>query len=112
MRLSGEYEYPVAPLALPNLRRLPRAADELAAMLLDVPSVALFVARAQAVKPGFALTAENARSIAEICVRLDGLPLAIELAAPRTKLFTPQALPAIKTARVRRHGSTIPPVWL
>jgi predicted ATPase len=92
LRISGEYEYPVAPLALPNLRRLPRAADGLAAMLLDVPSVALFVARAQAVKPGFLLTAENARSIAEICTQLDGLPLAIELAAARTRLFAPEGI--------------------
>jgi predicted ATPase/Tfp pilus assembly protein PilF len=92
LRITGEYEYPVAPLALPDLRRLPRAADELAAMLLDVPSVALFVARAQAVKPGFAVTAENARAIAEICVQLDGLPLAIELAAARSRLFAPQAI--------------------
>ncbi|HET9224124.1 MAG TPA: tetratricopeptide repeat protein, partial [Roseiflexaceae bacterium] len=92
LRISGEYEYPVAPLALPDLNRLPRAADELAAMLLDVPSVALFVARAQAVKPGFELTAENARAIAEICTQLDGLPLAIELAAARSRLFAPQAM--------------------
>ena len=53
-------------------------------------AVALFTARAQTVRPGFSLAPENAAAVAEVCVRLDGLPLAIELAAARIKLFPPQ----------------------
>ena len=56
------------------------------------PAVALFVQRAAAAKPGFALTATNAAAVAEICIRLDGLPLALELAAAKLKLFPPQML--------------------
>ena len=86
LRLSGERELPVAPLVLAK-------ASE--AGLEDVrrsPSVELFCQRAAAVQPDFALTAENASEVAEICRRLDGLPLAIELAATRIKRFTPAAL--------------------
>jgi predicted ATPase/DNA-binding XRE family transcriptional regulator len=84
LHLYGEYVFDVPPLALPDLRRLPPALD-----LREYPAVALFVERAQAANPRFALTAENQAAVAEICVRLDGLPLALELAAARSPLFDP-----------------------
>ena len=87
LRIAGEREYAVPPLMTPPLD-LPLAADAIA----DYPSVALFVERASAVKSDFAMTAENARAIAQICVHLDGLPLAIELAAARIKVLPPQAM--------------------
>ncbi|MFL5807405.1 MAG: ATP-binding protein [Roseiflexaceae bacterium] len=87
LHLSGEHEFAVSPLAVPDLRRLPTA-DALA----QYAAVELFVQRVQAMKPSFALTAANAHAVAEICARLDGLPLAIELAAARSKLFAPAAL--------------------
>ncbi len=87
LRLYGEQEYPLAPLPLPDPARLPPLAD-----LARSPAVALFVERARAADPSFRLTRENARAVAEICVRLDGLPLALELAAARARLFAPQAM--------------------
>ena len=87
LRVAGEREYALPPLMTPPLD-LPLAPDAVGAY----PSVALFVERASAVKSDFLLTAENARAIAEICVRLDGLPLAIELAAARVKVLPPQAM--------------------
>jgi predicted ATPase/transcriptional regulator with XRE-family HTH domain len=87
LHVQGEYEFPVSPLALPDLEPLP-ALEALASF----PAVALFLQRAQAVRPTFQLTEANARAIAEICVRLDGLPLAMELAAARSKLLSPQEL--------------------
>jgi len=87
LRLSGEREYVVAPLALPA-RNDPRLMDS----ICDSPGVRLFVERAGAAQPGFALNQENAETIAEICRRVDGLPLAIELAAARVKLLPPAAL--------------------
>lgn len=90
LRISGEHEFFVPPLALPDLAHLPGAFD--LAVLAENPAIALFAARARAVQPVFALTAENARAVAEVCHRLDGLPLAIELAATRIKLFSPAAL--------------------
>ncbi|RIK35189.1 MAG: protein kinase, partial [Chloroflexi bacterium] len=87
LHLSGEYEYPVPPLALPDLNNLPNLE-----ILAAIPSVALFVQRAAAVQPDFTLNESNALAIAEICVRLDGLPLAIELAAARIRVLSPQSL--------------------
>jgi predicted ATPase len=87
LHIHGEHEYAVPPLTLPPLD-LPLTLD----VLESYGAVALFVERASAVKNDFALTAGNARAIAEICVRLDGLPLAIELAAARVKLLPPQAM--------------------
>jgi predicted ATPase/DNA-binding CsgD family transcriptional regulator len=87
LRIRGEREFPVPPLALPNLTDLPRSEA-----LAQYAAVALFLQRAQAISPGFQMTPANTRTVAEICVRLDGLPLAIELAAARVKLLTPQAL--------------------
>ncbi len=85
--LRAEREYPVPPLALPaDLAGVP------VAELATSPAVALFVDRARAARPGFALTESNAAAVAEICRRLDGLPLAIELAAARTRLLDPDAL--------------------
>jgi predicted ATPase len=85
--LRGEREYPVQPLPLP--------ADPGTASVAEIaawPTVALFVDRARAVRPGFALTESNAATVAEICRRLEGLPLAIELAAARTRLLDPPEL--------------------
>jgi predicted ATPase/DNA-binding CsgD family transcriptional regulator len=87
LHLSGEHEFVVPPLALPDLQNLPPP-DR----LLEYGAIRLFVARAQAVHSAFALTGENAHAIAAICQQVDGLPLAIELAAGRSKLFSPQAL--------------------
>jgi predicted ATPase len=87
LHVYGEHEFPVPPLALPDLKALPPFER-----LQQYESVALFLQRAQAVKPDFALTKENAPAIAEICARLDGLPLALELAAARVKLLSPAAM--------------------
>jgi predicted ATPase/class 3 adenylate cyclase len=87
LRLSAEREYSVPPLALPDPHHLPELGE-----LSQYDAVALFIQRAQAVKADFAVTNENAPAVAEICHRLDGLPLAIELAAARVRLFPPQAL--------------------
>jgi predicted ATPase len=87
LHLSGEHEVPVAPLPRPDAERT-TSLESLAAN----PAVVLFVERAQAAKPAFALTSENARAIGEICNRLDGLPLAIELAAARVKTLPPAAM--------------------
>ena len=87
LHLRGEREFPVTPLALPvHGATLPRE------QLSQYAAVALFIQRAIAVKPDFMVTNENAPAVAEICHRLDGLPLAIELAAARIKLLTPQAM--------------------
>src|SRR6266566_9531251 len=96
LHLQAEHEFPVFPLALPDLARLP-AHD----VLLQYPVIALFRDRAQAALPPFQVTAANAQTIAEICVRLDGLPLALELAAARIKLFPPQALLARLAQRLQ-----------
>ena len=87
LRLSGEHEFPVPPLPVP-----PAGQDRDAADVQDYASVALFVERARAAAHTFELTSDNAEAVAEICRRLDGLPLAIELAAARVRLPPPQAL--------------------
>jgi predicted ATPase len=87
LRLAAEHEYPVPPLAVPDLTQ-PADRERLA----ENEAVALFMARAQAVRPSFRLSGANAQAVAEICVRLDGLPLAIELAAARLRILTPQAI--------------------
>lgn len=87
LHISGEHEFPVPPLALPDLNRLPKTEN-----LPQYAAVALFLQRARTIKSNFQMTDTNAREIVEICARLDGLPLAIELAVARLKLLTPQAL--------------------
>jgi predicted ATPase len=87
LHLYGEHEFPVPPLALPDPKSMPPLEA-----LSQLPAVALFVERARAVKHEFALTKENAPTVAAICARLDGLPLAIELAAARIKLLSPPSM--------------------
>jgi predicted ATPase len=87
LHLRGEKEFPVPPLSVPDLQRLPAPAR-----LSQYAAAALFIQRALDVRPDFRMTSENAPAVAEICHRLDGLPLAIELAAARVRLLPPQAL--------------------
>ncbi len=87
LHVRAEQVFAVPPLTLPDAKHLP---DLMA--LSHYAAVALFIQRAQAVKPDFQLTNANASAVAEVCIRLDGLPLAIELAAARIKLLSPQAL--------------------
>ena len=87
LRVRGEKEYSVPPLHLPDVRHLPTSEK-----VSQYDAVALFIERAVAVKPDFQVTNDNAPAVAEICVRLDGLPLAIELAAARVKLLSLDAI--------------------
>jgi predicted ATPase/DNA-binding CsgD family transcriptional regulator len=87
LHISGEHEFPVPPLGLPDPTR-PATSEGLS----QSEAVALFIQRAEAARPDFQVTSQNAPAVAEICVCLDGLPLAIELAAARIKLLPPQAL--------------------
>ena len=103
--IPGEQEYPVAPLQLPKLNGQ-RSVDH----IFSYPSVKLFCQRAQLAFPQFQLNEENALAVADICIRLDGLPLAIELAAARIKLFPPQKLLARLNERLdllKRQGPGI-----
>jgi excisionase family DNA binding protein len=92
LNLSGEYELAVPPLALPSPQPQGGGTSLSVETVGDAAAVRLFVARAQAVDAGFELTAENAAAVAAICAGVDGLPLAIELAAAQTRLFAPSAL--------------------
>jgi predicted ATPase/class 3 adenylate cyclase len=85
LRVRAEHVFPVPPLSLPHPK-------DTTASIAEAEAVQLFAERARAVRPGFAVTDENAAVIAEICLRLDGLPLAIELAAARLNVFTPSDL--------------------
>ena len=97
LHVQAEYEYPVPPLSLPDLVH----SSEEDNLFSQSAAVTLFVRRAQVILPTFQVTPANARPIAEICVRLDGLPLAIELAAARIKLLPPQALLARLSQRLQ-----------
>jgi non-specific serine/threonine protein kinase len=96
LRLTGEQEFSLAPLPVPTpqIRRSP-------AELATTPAVALFLARVTSANPAFVLTEVNAAAVADVCARLDGLPLAIELAAARVKVLSPQALAARLTGRLQ-----------
>ena len=96
LRLRAEHEYPVAPLAVPEQG----GALSLPALEGNA-AVTLFVERAKAARPAFALTEDNAAAVVDICLQLDGLPLAIELAAAMTRVLSPQALLARMTNRLR-----------
>ena len=87
LRIRGEHEFPVLPLMLPDMNKI-RVIES----VLDYAAVVLFVQRTQAVRPDFTVGPENARTIAEICVRLDGLPLALELAAARMRILTAEEM--------------------
>ncbi len=87
LRVSGEHEWPVAPLPVPDLTASPALS-----VVTASPAVTLFAQRAAAANPAFRLTESNAATVATICARLDGLPLAIELAAARVKVLSPAAL--------------------
>src|SRR5579884_1260046 len=96
LHVGGEHEYAVPPLRLPEPVPCPSASD-----VAGTEAVALFVQRAQAVRPDFVLDESNAGAVAEICRRLDGLPLAIELATTRIKVLAPEALLARLTNRLQ-----------
>jgi predicted ATPase len=98
--LGAEREYPVPPLPLP-----PDPTSATVGELAAAPAVELFVDRARRVRPGFVLTPDNAGAVAEICRRLDGVPLAIELAAARTRLLDPGALLARLTRSMDALGT-------
>jgi predicted ATPase len=87
LRVQGEYEFPVLPLAVPDLSQTSAAGE-----IMLYAAVALFVQRAQAIKADFCVTGQNARTVAEICSRVDGLPLALELAAARTRVLSLEGL--------------------
>jgi predicted ATPase len=96
LHVYGEHEFPVLPLGMPDSLALPPVD-----VLSQYPAVALFVQRAVAVKPDFELNRENASAVTEICARLDGLPLAIELAAARVKVLSPSSMLTRLTSRLQ-----------
>jgi predicted ATPase/DNA-binding CsgD family transcriptional regulator len=99
LHVSGEHQFPVPPLELPCLTPLPSLEA-----LEDVASVRLFVQRARAVRPDFSLSPANAQAVAELCVRLDGLPLAIELTAAASAVLEPSELLARLQRRLALFG--------
>jgi predicted ATPase/DNA-binding CsgD family transcriptional regulator len=104
LRIAGEHEFPVPTLSLPERQS---TIDQ----LLLSESAQLFIQRARAVKPDFAITPETAAAVADICIRLDGLPLAVELAASRVKILSPQAIRARlvdRLALLNREGRDVP----
>ncbi|MBS1253930.1 MAG: putative HTH-type transcriptional regulator [Anaerolineales bacterium] len=92
LRLHAEHQFTVPPLAAPEPGSLPRTETDAVPVVSQYPAVQLFLHRVQAVNPDFTISEQNARAVAEICARLDGLPLAIELAAARIKLLSPQTM--------------------
>jgi predicted ATPase/predicted Ser/Thr protein kinase len=96
LHVYNEHEFPVSPLALPDAKSVISRSE-----LSRFSAISLFVQRAAAVKPDFELTEENAPTVAEICARLDGLPLAIELAAARVKLLSVSAIRARLASRLQ-----------
>jgi predicted ATPase/class 3 adenylate cyclase len=101
LRLYGEQEFPVPPLGLPDPMNLPPLEA-----LTQYEAVALFISRARTMRPDFAVDNANAPAVAEICARLDGLPLAIELAAARIKLLSPQDMLPRLTSRLALLGGS------
>jgi predicted ATPase len=95
LRVYGELEYPLPPLSLPK----PPWPE--AERLAQYDAVRLFIDRARAVQPDFHVTNESAPAVAEICTRVDGIALAVELAAARIKLLTPEALLARLDQRLK-----------
>ncbi len=107
LHIQAEHIFEVRPFAVPDLKHLPAKSA-----LTDYAAITLFIQRAQAVKPYFHLNAVNARTIARICARLDGIPLAIELAGARIKYLTPQTLLAQLEqglAALKGHVRDVPP---
>ncbi|MAG37586.1 MAG: hypothetical protein CL878_15230 [Dehalococcoidia bacterium] len=102
LQIPGEKAYAVPPLALPDPQQLPSLA-----MLSQAEAVALFIHRAQAVQPDFVVTEENAPAVAGLCAQVEGLPLALELAAARTRLLTPEAI-LQQLRQLRQEGQDIP----
>src|SRR5205814_9424683 len=94
LHVYGEHEFPVPALAVPDSRSMPPVE-----VLSRYPAVALFVQRAVAAKPDFELNRQNAPAVTEICARLDGLPLAIELAAARIKVLSPASMLTLLASR-------------
>jgi predicted ATPase/DNA-binding CsgD family transcriptional regulator len=98
LRVPGEQVLPVSPLEVPQPGAVPRA------LVADAPAVALFVQRARGADPHFRLTDHNARAVADVCRHLDGLPLAIELAAARAGLLSPAAMLRLLSQRLEVLG--------
>ncbi len=101
LRVRGEHLFAVPPLSLPSGGRRQASAEQ----LVRYEAIQLFVERAHAVRPDFRLTDDNAAAVVEICLRLDGLPLAIELATARINLFSPEALRDRLSSRLQLLGS-------